>query len=546
MKAHRQTKQLLAAAGTLLAALFISGCGAEAAQVPEAVTLTSTTNLAAVVSATSTIAAPTAISAVATVAPASSSTPTPMPTEAVTTVPPATLTLPPTETAVTRAQSQSASAAEVQVPTTTITLPTYPIWDYLVEQMDPVYNMPVLYFNRSAYEAAGPTPTPKDYTGVVLENSYLRLTFLPELGGRLYSAVVKVTGQEIFYHNPVVKPSRYGVLQPAEANWWLATGGMEWAYPTQEHGYRFGVPWQYTVEQSAEGATIILSDQAPDRVGAEVRVFLPSDSAAFIVRPTLTNPTAQAVPVQFWLNAALTLGSASMSPQTQFVLPVDEVVVHSRGESGWTVPEARAASPWPLVSAANLRDYGQWANYLGVFAPNMEVPFVGAYNPETHLGVARLIEPGTVPGTKLFAFGQDFPDKSYTDDGSQYFEIWGGANIGFWPEADAVVPAGGTLAWQEQWWPLAGLGGLTWANQYAAIHVGQEGEEYTLSLLAVRPTRGKIVLLSGQTPLLSEPFTADPAAPLQWHFPSSAEPTQVQFTDEAGNLLLDYKICKGC
>jgi hypothetical protein len=266
----------------------------------------------------------------------------------------------------------------------------------------------------------------------------------------------------------------------------------------------------------------------------------------FIVRPTLVNSTAQAVPVQLWLNAALTLGAASMSPQTQFVLPVDEVVVHSRGESGWTVPDAHAAAPWPLVSAADLRNYGQWANYLGVFVPNLDAPFVGSYNPETNLGVARLIEPGKVPGTKLFAFGQDFPDKSYTDDGSQYFEIWGGANTGFWPEADVVVPAGGTLTWQEQWWPLAGLGGLTWANQHAALHISQEGDRYSLSLLVSRPTRGKVIVLSGEMPLLSEPFTADPATPLQWRLSSSTEPTQVQIMDEAGSLLLDYKICKGC
>ncbi|MCQ3977699.1 MAG: hypothetical protein DPW09_30085, partial [Anaerolineae bacterium] len=176
--------------------------------------------------------------------------------------------------------ASSPPAASPQVSLTTVTLPTYPIWDFLTEQTDPVYNLPVFYFDRAAFEAANPSPTPKDYTGIILENTYLRLTFLPELGGRLYSAVVKATGQEIFYHNPVVKPSRYGVLQPYEANWWLATGGMEWAYPTQEHGYRFGVPWFYSTSVSSEGATITLSDMAEGRVGAEVTVTLPPDSAA--------------------------------------------------------------------------------------------------------------------------------------------------------------------------------------------------------------------------------------------------------------------------
>jgi hypothetical protein len=411
-----------------------------------------------------------------------------------------------------------------------------------VEKVDPVYNIPVLYLNRPAYEASGPAPTPVNYLGVVLENEYLRLTFLPELGGRLYSAVVKATGQEIFYHNPVVKPSRYGVLQPAEANWWLASGGMEWAYPTQEHGYRFGVPWQYQVTQSATETTIILSDSAAGRVGAEVSVTLPADSASFWVKPKLINQTAHTVPVQFWLNAALTLSPGSMSPQTQFVLPVDRVVVHSRGESGWTIPGERQESPWPVVAETDLRDYRQWANYLGVFAPHLQAPFVGAYNPETNLGIARLIEPDKVSGTKLFAFSAAFPDKSYTDDSSQYFEIWGGANTGFWPESDVQVPAGGAVAWQEQWWPLPGLGGLTWANAKAAIHLSQEDGQYTLSLLASRPTQGKISVLAGATPLLNDTFTANPISASRWTFAALAQPSQIQVLDQAGAILLDYQL----
>ena len=240
--------------------------------------------------------------------PAATATPTeskPPPSPTFTPSPTATPTA-----AAAAAPAQTETGETTKIYETTVTLPTYPLWDYLVEQVDSRYNMPVFYFNRLEYEAAAPTPTPVDYSGVVLENDYLKLTFLPELGGRLYSAVAKSTGQEIFYHNPVVKPSRYGVLQPWEVNWWLAAGGMEWAYPVQEHGYRWGVAWEYQTSQSPTGATIILSDTAPDRVGVDVEVFLPADSAAFTVTPRLTNDTDQTAPVQFWLNAALTLGSA--------------------------------------------------------------------------------------------------------------------------------------------------------------------------------------------------------------------------------------------
>jgi hypothetical protein len=465
-----------------------------------------------------------------------------------TTTPTPTQTPPPTDTPTPKPTASSgmkisATDGEVKVYETTITLPTYPIRDYLTEQVDPVYNIPVYYFERQAFESDQPTPTPTDYTGVVLENPYLRLTFLPELGGRLYSAVVKSTGQEIFYHNQVVKPSRYGILEPYEANWWLATGGMDWAYPTQEHGYRFGVPWDYEVTQTNEGATITLSDIAPDRVGVEVQITLSADSAVFTVKPKLTNATDDTVPVQFWLNAALALAPDTMSPNTQFIVPTDKITVHSRGENGWDVPGELEESSWPRVGKTDLSDYGQWANYLGFFVPNMEAPFMGAYNPDTNLGVVRLVEPSTVPGNKLFAFGPAFPDRSYTDDDSQYFEIWGGANTGFWPEDDISVPAGGTLQWQESWWPLAELGGITWANEHAAIHLRQSSDTYHLSLLVSRPQQGKLIVSAGETTILTESFSADPAIPLQLDFAISDTPVRVQIID--GNVtLLDY--CTDC
>ena len=427
----------------------------------------------------------------------------------------------------------------MQVYETTITLPTYPIRDYLTEQIDPVYNLPVYYFQRQAYESVQPTSTPVDYTGVVLENDYLRLTFLPELGGRLYSAIIKATGQEIFYHNKVVKPSRYGILDPYEANWWLATGGMDWAYPTQEHGYRFGVRWDYKVTQTATGATITLSDTAPDRVGVEVQVSLPANSAAFTVNSTLTNNTDHTVPVQFWLNAVLALAPDTMSPHTQFTLPTDEIVVHSRGESGWDVSGEKKISPWPEVGPTNLSDYSQWADYLGFFIPYMDNPFMGAYNPETDLGVVRLVEPAAIPGNKLFAFGPSFLDRSYTDDDSQYFEIWGGVNTGFWPEDDVPVSAGDSLQWQESWWPLAGLGGITWANEHAALFVSQDNNDYNLSLAVAHPLKGAITILDGETTLLTEPFQTDPATPLYWSF-SANEPVTIQITDNNHNPILEY------
>jgi hypothetical protein len=524
------------AAGAILfvAVMLMTACGNNDVLPQPTKAVASITNVAHIDSPPTSTTLPVTMTQLPTQTPTSPQT-TPTPTRFPAT-PTATTT--PTETTSISTNSEVISTG-IEVYQTTITLPTYPFKDYLTEQVDPTYNIPVFYFRRSDYEAAAPAPTLVDYTGVVLENSYLRLTFLPELGGRLYSAVVKATNQEIFYHNPVVKPSRYGVLQPYEANWWLATGGMEWAYPTQEHGYRFGVAWDYSLVQNKAGATIVLSDVAPDRVGLEVRVTLPAESSLFTIEPTVINRGPDTAPVQLWTNAAMTLGSDSMSLDTQFILPNDTVTVHSRGESGWSVPGERQSASWPQVGKVNLSDYRQWANYLGLFTPNQETPFIGAYNPDTNLGIVRI--PGTTSGSgKLFAFGQDFPDRSYTDDNSQYFEIWGGANAGFWPEDDLALPVDATLDWREYWWPLPQLGGLTWATEHAAIHLQPAENHYILTTLVSRPTRATLLVSTGGRSILNERFSADPTAPLAWDFTAEA-PIHIQITGDDGTILLTYQ-----
>jgi hypothetical protein len=287
---------------------------------------------------------------------------------------------------------------------------------------------------------------------------------------------------------------------------------------------------------------MILSDMAEGRIGLMVAVTLPTERAYFTVQPTLINQTAEAVPVQLWLNGVLALGADSMSRQTRFVIPTEQVTVHSRGPEGWTVPDAHSVMPWPLVGETDLQIYESWQSYLGLFIPNLDAPFMGAYNPDTDLGVARLITPGAVVGNKLFAFGLAFPDRSYTDDNSQYFEIWGGVNEGFWTEDDIVVEPAGQVSWQEAWWPLAGLGGLTWANQDVAIYLSPAMEmDQTLTAHFAQPLAGQVIMIAGGQTLLKESFTATPSQPLTWTFDSPTEPIEITLLDQAGEPRLIYK-----
>lgn len=340
-------------------------------------------------------------------------------------------------------------AQRVRTYTTTIQIATYPFRNYLREWRDDRYNLTALWLDRQAYEDSAPIPAPQSYHAVVLESDLLKLTFLPELGGRLYQCFFKPTGQNIFYQNPVIKPSFFGPFE-REKNWWLAAGGMEWALPVNEHGYEWGVPWSYRIIEQNDRASIVLQDsEASDRLQTRVTVTLAAEQPAFALHLSLANPTDRPINCQFWVNAMLTLGSPGTTGNTEFTLPGRQAFVHSTGDH--LLPGEHGVLSWPNHEGRDLSWYRNWNQWLGLFLTDLTADTVAAYNHDTGLGVVRRFPPDLAPGVKLFAFGRDFADRSYTDDGSEYFELWGGPCRTFWPEDDIVLGPGQVMEWTEVW-----------------------------------------------------------------------------------------------
>jgi len=405
---------------------------------------------------------------------------------------------------------------EVVVRETTISILYYPYEPDLHEAFDAQHAVPYLWLDRAAYTAHGEPPAEalvlKYFSAIVLENRYLQLTVLPELGGRVYECVFKPTGQNIFYRNQVLKPTPWGPLT-REQNWWLAAGGMEWAFPVHEHGYEWGLPWSYSIKRSTAETTVTLWDTAEDRPRMSVEVALAPGEAYFAVRPRIENPTSSAITYQYWTNAMLTLGSPSMSPNTEFVYPTQEVTIHSAGpDSG--LPGERASMSWPLYEGLDMAWYHNWVDWLGFFIPQPTEDFVGAYNHDTGLGVARIFPRQEVPGVKLFAWGQESPHTfDYTDDGSQYFEIWGGPNRTFWPEDDNSLGSGEDKAWSEYWYPFYQIGGLDFANREAALSLEAQQGVLMLGLATTSYQQGTVLLMLGEEELYREEVAVSPDSP---------------------------------
>ena len=439
---------------------------------------------------------------------------------------------------------------DVSYRVTEITLPTYPYAAHLRQTTDPnLGDYPVTVFDRAAYEASNLQPVPAKHRLIVLENRYLRLSVLPDLGGRIYEATFKPTGNNEFYSNPVVKPTNWGPANPAGANWWLGTGGLGWDFPVAEHGYEFGRPWGFDHVTLPNGGVMLtlFTRHGPQIPYAVVDVILPPDAAYFVVQPRITNPWGTPFKFKWWDSVMLAPGAAnSAGPDLQFIFPVSEVTVHSTGDA--TLPGTDQPMVWPVYNGRDFSQLQNWAQYLGVFQrPAATGNFMGAYDTAADEGMVRIYPSDVARGAKLFAPGWSDPldPELWTDDSSGYVELHGGLLPTFsdWYELEP----GGEVTWSEIWYPVAGIGAVTQANEDAALALRSDGSTLHVGIFPTAALQGQVTIaIPGMDPVVrtvdidpSRPFTAEIA--LAAGVPAQAA-VAVTLASNAGETLFSSQV----
>jgi Domain of unknown function (DUF5107) len=434
---------------------------------------------------------------------------------------------------------------------TQITIPTYPYESFVRQVVDPnLGDYPVMVLDRTAYDASNPRPAPKTYELVIVENAYLRLSVLPELGGRIYQMVFKPTGNDELYLNPVIKPTNWGPPSPpypAGANWWLAAGGIEWGFPVEEHGYEWATLWGYDHVPTADGGIMLtLFTRDPRRPYVVVDIILSPDKAYITLRPRITNVWASDFRFQWWANAMLAPGPANKpGPNLHFLFPNNEMTVHSTGDA--TLPGAGQPLSWPVYGGRDLSRLGSWAQWLGFFQrPAATGGFIGVYDPGADEGLVRVYPSDVARGSKGFAHGWSDPidPSTWTDDGSGYVELQGGLTptYGDW----TVLPPGGEITWDETWYPVAGIGGVTYATRDGAVNLEPEGAGLRVAVFPTAPVRGRLAVTLPGMPSIVRDVEISPAVPFNEVIPySGSVPAQgeviLALTDAQGTPVLSYR-----
>jgi hypothetical protein len=421
-----------------------------------------------------------------------------------------------------------AGASPPRIYETTISIPTYgyEIAFIPTDPENPIYPYPELDF------ALVQPPVPRPYRAVVLENGFVSVTILPELGGRIYRWVDKATGRRLLYENPVVKPTHWGYR-----GWWLAAGGIEWAFPVDEHGLNEWRPWQYSAGSTAHGLGITVRD-VEDRTGMEVgaTISLGTNHAYLVIQPWAKNNTDSAHSYQLWLNAMLALNGNTVSGQTEFIVPTNQVIVHSTGDGG--LPGAGGTMGWPVHNGRQVNYYSNWNGWLGFFAPNVSHGFTALYDHAIDQGIVRVYNPGWPAGTKFFG-PATISSFTWTDDYSNYVELWSGATASFW--SYATLNPGETVGWTEYWYPVNGIGGLTHANRAAALKLDERGDHAEISLAVSGGVSGRVVLFANGHVAANWPITISPGQPFRaiWARPDGLDgPLGLRLEQNDGSVLI--------
>ncbi len=392
-------------------------------------------------------------------------------------------------------------------------LPTYPV--------GPAEPNPMFYAGREYQGAKGPVyPYPlldrlldrredRAYRALWLENEYLKISVLPEIGGRIFSAQDKTNGYDFFYRQRVVKPALIGMLGA-----WIS-GGVEWNVFHHHRATSF-MPVQSAITESADGSRTVWVGETEWRQRMRWTVGLTLRPGRSYVEAVvhMTNRTPIVHSMLYFSNPAV---HTNDSYQVIFPPDVDWATFHAKNDF----------SPWPLARGAFVgrafapgTDLSLWKNHpypISFFVYRSANDFLGGYDHGKHAGVVHVADRDTMPGKKFWTWGNGpdgrMWDRILTDEDGPYIELMTGGYSDNQPDYSWIQP-GESRTVVHYWYPVRELDGVKAANLEGAINL--EVKDGRVRLAANTTTRrrdARVRLLAGERVVFETLATIAPDTP---------------------------------
>lgn len=312
-------------------------------------------------------------------------------------------------------------------------------------------------------------PVKKEWKVVEMENDFIKLTVLPEVGGKIWSAIEKSTGKPFIYENHVVKFRDIAMRGP-----WTS-GGIEANYGIMGHTPNCATPVDYIMKKNEDGSVscVIGVLDLLTRTNWSMEINLPKDKAYFTTKSFWHNSTPLAQPYYSWMNAGF-----KTKGNLQYIYPGTHYLGHEGEYSDWPINKQNGKD----ISYYDNNNFGGYKSYH-VFGKYTD--FFGAYWHDDDLGVARYSGHDEKPGKKIWIWGLSDQgmiwEKQLTDSDGQYTEMQSGRLFNQTAEKSTFTPFKhksfapySSDVWTEYWYPVLKTKGFVQANQYGALNVKHE------------------------------------------------------------------------
>lgn len=352
----------------------------------------------------------------------------------------------------------------------------------------------------------GVEPTSTTFDTVILENGYLRVTLLPDYGGRILSIIHKPTNSELLYQNPLGTP--YLMYEDIfYYDYLVIMGGIFPSFPEPEHGRYWNQPYNFEVVSEGEDAITVRMSRQDDRevangvpevydvgrtdVLVEVDVTLRAGSTRLELDTKLTNTRSSVVPeFEYWTVTTLapgsTPGETAIPLNTRIMAAMERVHLLESSWSWFGDAEERVADE--VFTWNNLSYFENWVDQGTAFAnPEYNANWSGLINYDNDIGVLRVSDNSETPGLKVWTFGRDSVDIDI-DDSDEWLrptiELWHGVTPEFWNRG--TMAANEIRQWSESYFPTLGLKEITAAGEHGALYLSNtpDGVGTTLSATA--------------------------------------------------------------
>ena len=318
------------------------------------------------------------------------------------------------------------------------------------------------YFRFDGFSDSG---LKKEWKVVELENKYIKVQIMPEIGGKIWTAYDKKSSKDFLYNNGVVKFRDIAMRGP-----WVS-GGIEMNYGIIGHTPNSATPVDYLVKNNDDGSVscYVSTLDLLTRTRWVVETKLEKDKAYFTTRSYWFNATGVEQPYYTWMNAGIPVGQ-----KLEFLYPGNHYIGHDGSMHNWPIDsKGRNLSNYEENNFGSSKSYhiiGSQRNYFGALWKKDDFGMIHFANRDDKLG------------KKIFLWAQSDSGKIWeellTNDSGQYVEIQSGRlfnqnvvessltpfkQVGFMPY--------NSDQWMEYWYPFNGLGGFSHANKTGAFKI---------------------------------------------------------------------------